>query len=286
MNRSPRGRWWIAAAVLLSCVLALTAGAFAPDRAGRLGDALADSPAPPGTSLDMALTGTATGSSAATGDPASNAIDGSASTNWCSTEWTGSVTVDLGRVRSLDGFGLTLGSAATTALVNLSYGTTADALHPIADAQQQSVPAGEPVYWPAGHRTLRARFVKVEVTDNDGTPPCIGELRLFERMPQNTIPDRGADLSFQQQEQAAGASFTDNGVPGSPLAILDHHGANYVRLRLWSIRRQATATWRATCEWLARSRPPATSCTWTSTTRTSGRTPSTRTSRPPGRVRT
>jgi arabinogalactan endo-1,4-beta-galactosidase len=75
--------------------------------------------------------------------------------------------------------------------------------------------------------------VKVEVTDNDGTPPCIGELRLFAQMPPDIIPDRGADLSFEQQEEAAGAHFTDNGVPGSPLAILDHHGANYVRLRLW-----------------------------------------------------
>src|SRR5262249_58694743 len=27
--------------------------------------------------------------------------------------------------------------------------------------------------------------------------------------------------------------FSDNGVPGSPLQILDRHGANYVRLRLW-----------------------------------------------------
>jgi Glycosyl hydrolase family 53/F5/8 type C domain len=231
--RAPAASGGLRPLCLLSCALALAAGAFAPDRAGRLGSALADSPAPPGTSVDIALTGTATGSSAASGDPAANAIDGSASTNWCSTEWTGSVTVDLGRVRSLNGFDLTLGSVATTALVNLSYGTTADALHPVTDAQQQSVPAGEPVYWPAGHRTLRARFVKVDVTDNDGMPPCIGELRLFEHMPQDTIPDRGADLSFQQQEQAAGARFTDNGVPSSPLAILDHHGANYVRLRLW-----------------------------------------------------
>ena len=233
MNKGPRGSWWIAASALLSCVLALLVGALAPDHGSRLGEARADSPPPPGTSLNMALTGTASASSAATGEPASNAIDGSASTNWCSTEWTGSVTVDLGRVRSLDGFGLTLGSVATTALVNLSYGTSAGALHPVADAQQQSVPAGRPVYWPAGHRTLRARYVKVDVTDNDGTPPCIGELRLFEQMPANTIPDRGADLSFEQQELAAGAHFTDNGVPGTPLGILDHHGANYVRLRLW-----------------------------------------------------
>src|SRR6185503_11324579 len=85
MNRHPRGRWWIATSALLSCVLALLVGGLAPDRTARLGEARADSPAPAGTSLDIGLTGTATASSEATGAPASNAIDGSASTSWCST---------------------------------------------------------------------------------------------------------------------------------------------------------------------------------------------------------
>jgi arabinogalactan endo-1,4-beta-galactosidase len=219
--------------MLLSCVLALLAGALAPGHSARLGDAQAEPPPPQSTSLDIALTGTATASTEADGSPAANAIDGSASTNWCATKWMGDVTVDLGRVRSLDGLGLTLGATATTALVNFSSGTSADALHPVPGAQQQSVPAGEPVYWPAGHGGLRARYVKVDVTDNNGTPPCIGALRLFSRMPADVIPDRGADLSFEPQEEAAGARFTDDGVPASPLAILDHHGANYVRLRLW-----------------------------------------------------
>ena len=49
----------------------------------------------------------------------------------------------------------------------------------------------------------------------------------------STIRADAGDLSFEQQELAAGAHFTDNGVPGTPLGILDHHGANYVRLRLW-----------------------------------------------------
>jgi arabinogalactan endo-1,4-beta-galactosidase len=98
-----------------------------------------------------------------------------------------------------------------------------------------SVPAGEPVYVraPDGARTVRARYVQIDVTDNDGTPPCVGELRLFAREPWNAIPDRGADLSFEPQEEAAGARFTDNGQPGSPLQILSNHGLNYVRLRLW-----------------------------------------------------
>ena len=73
----------------------------------------------------------------------------------------------------------------------------------------------------------------IDVTDGDGTPPCIGELRLFAPAPIGAIPDRGADLSFEPQEEAAGAHFTDSGVPGSALSILNAHGLNYVRLRLW-----------------------------------------------------
>ena len=78
--------------------------------------------------MNVALTGSASASTEASGSPASNAIDGSASTDWCSTEWTGSLTVDLGRVRSLDGFGVTLGDTSTTALVDVGSGTTVDSL--------------------------------------------------------------------------------------------------------------------------------------------------------------
>jgi Glycosyl hydrolase family 53 len=108
---------------------------------------------------------------------------------------------------------VTLGDASTTALVNISYGTTAGSLTAAPDAQQQSVPAGEPVYWPSGRVLIRARYVKIDVTDNDGTPPCIGELRLFAPAPLNAISARGADLSFEPQEEAAGAHFSDSGVP-------------------------------------------------------------------------
>ena len=124
-----------AAAVWL---LVVAGGASAPTSAIRSlsapGTATADQHRPSQTSLDVALEGTATASTEATGSPASNAIDGSASTMWCSTQWTGSVTVDLGSVRTLDGLGQTLGSGATTALVNFSAGTDPSSLQPVADA--------------------------------------------------------------------------------------------------------------------------------------------------------
>jgi arabinogalactan endo-1,4-beta-galactosidase len=216
-------------------LLVLTGGATAPtspiSAAGGTATAQADQHRPSHTSLNIALEGTATADTEETGSPAANAIDGSASTQWCASRWTGELTVDLGRVRRLDGLGLTLAKTATTALVNFSAGDDPNALTPVPNATQQSAPAGDPAYWPT--QRLTARYVKVEVTDNDGTWPCIGELRLFAPMPINTIPDRGADLSFEPQEEAAGAHFTDAGAPGSPLQILTDHGLNYVRLRLW-----------------------------------------------------
>jgi arabinogalactan endo-1,4-beta-galactosidase len=233
MNRRLRSTIRLLGVLVLCGTAALVVGAVVPNRSVRLGNAVAQTSPRDSTALNIALTGTATASTEASGSPAANAIDGSASTDWCSTQWTGNLTVDLGRVRTLDGFGLTLGSTATTALVNLSYGTTAGSLTAVPNAQQQSAPAGEPVYWPAGRGPIKARYVKIDVTDNDGTPPCIGEVRLFAAAPLDAIPDRGADLSFEPQEEAAGAHFTDSGVPGSALSILNNHGLNYVRLRLW-----------------------------------------------------
>jgi arabinogalactan endo-1,4-beta-galactosidase len=197
--------------------------------------AQAQTATPPRMALNLALAPgvVATATSTATGSSPANAIDGDASTQWCASQWTGALTVDLGRVRALSGLGVTLGATSTTALVNLSASDTGSDWHPVPGGQLQSVPAGEPVYWPARDGSLSARYVRIDVTDNDGTPPCIDELRLFGRVAASTIPDRGADLSFEPQEEAAGAHFTDDGQPGSALSILNHHGLNYVRLRLW-----------------------------------------------------
>jgi hypothetical protein len=132
--------------ILAACCLAvvLLGGVSGPTSAVRVGAASAAAHRPSTTALDIALEGTATASSEAAGSPASNAIDGDASTQWCSTEWTGSVTVDLGRERTLDGLGLTHGSGASSALVNFSYGDDPNSLRPVPGASQQSAPAGEP----------------------------------------------------------------------------------------------------------------------------------------------
>jgi arabinogalactan endo-1,4-beta-galactosidase len=228
---------WAVGCALACAAPVAAAGAKVPhrrdhQRAHRVAHHDAHSARPFMTALNVALAGTASASTEAGGAPASNAIDGDASTQWCSAQWTGSVTVDLGSVRLLNGFGLTLGSGATTALANISAGDDPNSLTPVPDLQQQTPEANRPEYWPLDG-TLRARYVKIDVTDNDGTPPCIGEFRAFSPMPSSAIPERGADLSFEPQEEAAGARFTDGGVPGSALSILNRHGLNYVRLRLW-----------------------------------------------------
>ena len=214
--------------LVLGCALAVCAGGVAAakashrtahKRAHRIAHHDGHSAGPYTTALNLALAGTATASTEAAGSPASNAIDGDASTQWCSAQWTGNVTVDLGSVRVLNGFGLTLGSGATTALVNISAGDDPNALTPVPDLQQQTPEANTPEYWPL-HGTLRARYVKIDVTDNDGTPPCIGEFRAFSPMSSSVIPDRGADLSFEPQEEAAGATFSDAGVAGPAMQIL------------------------------------------------------------------
>ena len=45
---------------------------------------------------------------------------------------------------------------------------------------------------------------------------------------------RGADLSFTPQLEAAGIRFSDRGVTRPVERILARHGANYVRLRVWT----------------------------------------------------
>ena len=166
------------------------------------------------------------------------------------------------------------------------YATVAGQWQQPADTQQTSALAGEPVYLPAKSGGLDARYVQLSVTDNDGTPPCVGELRLFAMAAEHAIPDRGADLSFEPQEEAAETHFTDNGVTASPLQILNAHGLNYVRLRLWVDPPPGYSNLASDLAMAGGSRRPATSSTWTSTIRTSGPILSIRSPRRHGRDRT
>src|SRR6266487_3376028 len=186
----------------------------------------------PAQSVNLAIGASATATSAGSGAPASNAVDGSATTTWCATQWTGSVTVDLGSARALDSIGVTLGATASPSTAAIALATQAGSWQPVASAQNIALNGNTPSYV-ALPRTQAVRYARLTVTTGDGTPACVGEFRLLGHNGATDHMLLGADLSFMLQEQAAGTQFTDAGVAASPLQILRSHGANYVRMRLW-----------------------------------------------------
>jgi arabinogalactan endo-1,4-beta-galactosidase len=188
----------------------------------------------PGPDVDLALAaGTAaTATSEGSDTPAGNAIDGSASTSWCANQWTGSVTVDLGRAPTLDAFGVTLAATASPSTAALSIATRPGSWQPVASASNIALNGNTPAYIRLP-RAQSVRFARLTVTTGDGTPACVGEFRLLGPDAATSRMMLGADLSFTPQEIAAGTRYTDAGRVSDPIRILHAHGGNYVRMRLW-----------------------------------------------------
>jgi arabinogalactan endo-1,4-beta-galactosidase len=185
-----------------------------------------------GPGIDWALSGQASADSSQSGDPASNAIDGDAGTDWCPNAWEGTLTIDLGQARALNGIGITLdaGAPPASAVIQLSSGSGQWTTVPT--AQNLALDASGPMYIGVPSDTT-ARYAQINVKSGTGAPVCIGEFRLFGPDPAAARMALGADLSFTPQELAAGAQFTDRGRPGTPVTIMRNNGANYVRMRLW-----------------------------------------------------
>jgi Glycosyl hydrolase family 53 len=177
------------ALAVVACCAAATAPAAASD----------------GPLVDLALTADASA-------PAVN--DGNAATSTCSSD---PVTIDLGRPRRVEGFGVSLAGDAASARVTIEAAGRRIAA---------TVPVGTPAWLP-GHRALVARTLRLRTTAG----VCVAELRALGRSSRSTIV--GHDLSFAVQEAAAGAIYTDRGRAAPPERILADHGANWVRLRLW-----------------------------------------------------
>ncbi|HEY3608074.1 MAG TPA: glycosyl hydrolase 53 family protein [Pseudonocardiaceae bacterium] len=219
VHRPRRARWLLATVVLATVVLTGSAQATSADHVPH-----------PLRAVDVAIGASASASSAAAGSPASNAVDGSASTAWCATQWTGSVVVDLGGPRTVSGLGVTLGSTASPATASIDLAVTAGAWQPVASAREIALRGNTPSYIPLPHGQT-VRYARLTVTTGDGTPACVGEFRLF--ADTNADLMLGADLSFTGQELAAGTTFTDQGRVATPVQILRSRGGNYVRMRLW-----------------------------------------------------
>jgi hypothetical protein len=157
--------------------------------------------------VNWALSGQATANSTETGYPASNAVDGDAGTDWCTSAWTGSLVVDLGQVRSLSDLGITLDAASPSASATIQVASQAGDWQTVPAASNVALDPGNPMYIPLPRGT-QARYAQLTVYSDTGADVCVGEFRTFGPDRAAANMDLGTDLSFTPQELAAGAKFT------------------------------------------------------------------------------
>ncbi len=239
MIRRAPGRWPGAAAIVTAAGVA-AAMVIAPAaqahphssaRAHAHGSAAVGDQGPAPT-VNWALSGTASATNASSGNPAPNAIDGDAGTNWCTSSWTGTLTVDLGQVKALTDLGITLSATSPSASATIQLSDTPGAWRQVAALRDIALDPGNPMYFPLPSGT-RARYANLTVYSDTGADVCVGEFRAFGPDPAAAGMKLGGDLSFTPQELAAGATFSYQGRPGTPVTIMREAGANYVRMRLW-----------------------------------------------------
>ena len=227
-----------ACAVVLAAPLAVVAatGTVAqarPDEgAARAAGGAASGGGGPAPTVNWALAGTASATTAESGKPAANAVDGDAGTDWCTSGYTGTLTVDLGQVRSLADLGLTLDAASPSASATIELASTAGAWQQVPALHDIALDPGNPLYFPLPSGS-RARYAELTVYSDTGADVCVGEFRAFGPDAAAAGIDFGTDLSFTPQELAAGAAFSYNGRRGTPVTITREAGANYVRMRVW-----------------------------------------------------
>src|SRR5690349_1278833 len=206
---------------------ARSAGSTAADQGAR-----ADGGGGAAPTVNWALAGTASASNAESGKPAADAVDGDAGTDWCTSGYTGTLTVDLGQVRSLADLGLTLDAASPSASATIELASTAGAWQQVPALHDIALDPGNPLYFPLPSGS-RARYAELTVYSDTGADVCVGEFRAFGPDAAAAGTDFGTDLSFTPQELAAGAAFSYNGKRGTPVTITREAGANYVRTRVW-----------------------------------------------------
>src|SRR5690349_12949125 len=144
-----------------------------------------------GPVVNVALLATASATSETAGHAAALAVDGDGATTWCPAADSGAVTVDLGRPRRVEGFGVTL--MGTAGGVRVDGGPSPNRLRALASLP--SAAANTPIWLPAKET---ARFVRVTVTGG----ACLGETRVLARTARGLA--LGDDLSFAVQEAAIG----------------------------------------------------------------------------------
>ena len=147
MRRTPH-RWRLglgAAALLLVTPIAVVATVA---QAHGATSTPGKSPAAGAPTVNWALSGTATATTEESANPAPNAIDGDAGTDWCTSGWTGTLTVDLGQVRALDDLGITMDSASPSASATIQLATVAGDWQQIPALRNLALDPGNPMYFP------------------------------------------------------------------------------------------------------------------------------------------
>jgi hypothetical protein len=155
MQRTPRSwrtpRTWriglgVAALVLVTPLV--TAAASSAPSAARASAAASAATAAPTVNWALASSATATATTTESGYPASNAIDGDAGTDWCTSGWTGTLTVDLGQARTLTDLGITLDSASPSASASIELASTAGNWQQPRSLRNLALDPGSPMYFP------------------------------------------------------------------------------------------------------------------------------------------
>jgi arabinogalactan endo-1,4-beta-galactosidase len=235
MRRIPHGwRFGFGASALLLVTMFATGAtvSHAHSSTGARTPASAASRSDRAPTVNWALSGTATATTAESANPPSNAVDGDAGTDWCTSGWTGTLTVDLGQVRALDDLGITMDSASPSASASIELAAVAGDWQQVPALRNVALDPGSPMYFSLP-RHISARYAEVTVYSDTGGDVCVGEFRAYGPDPAASRMLLGGDLSFTPQELAAGATFSDEGRPGTPVTIMREAGANYVRMRLW-----------------------------------------------------
>ena len=229
------------ALAVLACFAAATAPASAHDD---------------GPLVDLALTASASA-------PAVN--DGNAATTACGSD---SVTVDLGRPRRLEGFGVSLAGDGATARVSIeAAGRRVAATVPVGDAglAARPPPAGRP-HRAAAHRRRRVRR------------------RAARPRPRPAVDDRRPrPLASPSRRRRPAPPTPIAAAPRCPSRSSPPTAPTGCACACGSIRPPATATCRACSRWRAARRPPACASCSIPTTRTSGPIRRSSRSRPRGR---
>src|SRR5690348_14910963 len=94
-------------------------------------------------------------------------IDGDAGTDWCPSDWTGSLVVDLGQVRSLTNLGLTLDATSPSADATIQVASTAGDWKAVPAAKNIALDPGNPMYVPLPRGT-QARYAQLTVYSGTG----------------------------------------------------------------------------------------------------------------------